>query len=129
MSSKEEKKYKIIFSNNKEYLLEEKFLDHIPKLKDALCNKDDKEYDIIYNSIESHIFQYLLTFINYTIEHPNDKIFIKNFLKNMDINTLFDVIYASKFFGVEKLLKYASNHFKSVIDENNPEQIKKLYGL
>lgn len=128
-------KYKIIFPQDVIFYVEEELIKYMPKIeslaKEEYVNELVKNNNRIVrvNHIEGEIFSHILSYIIHLSIYPDDKQFRENMIRNMDINTMFDVIIASNYFNVEVIVNHCTNIFKSTIEDNNPDQIKKIFNI
>ena len=127
---KNDKNFIIISSDDKEFKVNENVINYSQKLKDLLFEQSGSENcnKIKIDFIDSTTLSHIITFIKFNISNENNEIFNINFIKNLDIDCLLDIILASKYLQIEVIYKLSSDRLKSVI-KKSPSEIRQIFNI
>jgi hypothetical protein len=127
---KNDKNFIIISSDNKEFKVNKTIINYSQKLKDLLFEQSgpDNYNKIEIDFIESTTLSHIITLIKFNISNKNNQIFNINFIKNLDIDCLLDIILASKYLQIEFIYKLSSDRLKLVI-KKPPSEIRQIFNI
>ena len=124
-----EGKYKIIFPDNIEFIVNAREINKSPKLRSLFmipCNNKFKE-EIVINDIDYKIFSYIISFIKHMInDEENYKQKIEETVNSMDGNELIDFTKVADFFGMTEFIDIVENRFKKLLETNDLQSIRKF---
>lgn len=119
--------FKIVLENG-EVVVSNDILKNIPFTKDLI---DKNQFNVINNvpiiylhGINPTIFSHIVTLIKICLSNPVDKTIKVNFIKNMNVSTLFDFILVCNKLGLDEFKNLGVNKFRDVFDNNSVEGIR-----
>lgn len=109
-------KYRIIFCNNAELVINKDMLDLCPKLSKLLKYKNQIEL----SNIELQSFLHIQTFLTNKDATKDTE------LKNMNHTVLIDTIYAADFLEIPELVTIMGDYFKSIVLGKSAQEARRI---
>ena len=125
-----DKEFVIISSDDEEFVVDDTIINSSSTLKTLLFEQSgpDNCNIIIVDYISSETLSHIITFIKYNIAFENTEEFNKTFIKNMDIDSLLDIIIASKYLDIKEMFELGERRFKNII-KKTPEKIRQILNI
>ena len=123
----EDIKYKIVLPDNIEFFIEQQILNQIPTF--IQLPKEQMSKNVITLDMDGKIFSQLITFLRYKLIDSKDTTFIDKQIEGMPINTLLEIILASKQLGLTEILGKSVERFRSILNNHSTDKIRELLNI
>lgn len=125
-----DKNFIVISSDNKEFTVDQSVINYSPKLKTLLFEQSNNDYcNVIHiNVINSLTLSHIITFIKYNLNVKNCDKFNKNYINNLDFDSLIDIILGSKYLEINIIYELSTKRLLNTI-RKTPEEIRKIFNI
>lgn len=120
--------YKIILDNGTQITINNNILEKSSTLKEMYESTLIKDFTINLTGVNRNTFSHIITILKYMELNPEDKDFVKNFLNNMTVMTLFDFIIMVKNLKIDCLMDIGKERFFNIFN-TSVDNIRKEFEL
>ena len=128
-----ENRYKITVNDGVDFYVEFEVINKSSTLKSLFTDNHTRKFksSIILPNIDANIFTHVLSFVRFTLfnDDTSTNEYGEKIIDNMNCNSLMDIIHAANFLDIKQLVEISGNKFKSIINDNDVNGIRKIFKI